>query len=260
MTHEQERVTRAVNSLAALGYNDHMRISIVIPAYNEEKYLGETLGSIVAALAEIKGGEIVVVDNESTDSTRAIAERSGATIVTEAVHNISSVRNAGAVTATGEVLVFVDADTQVQPGLFEQITACMLDNDCVGGAVAVKYGPAKRQWVKYYLMGWQFWGRFLKMRQGAAQFCRKTAFDQIGGYDESIYVGEDIEFHWRLDKLFRETKGRTHFIEDPPVLTSSRRFDKMGLVRTLVVTHPITIFLGWRIKRLWKDWYENAVR
>lgn len=237
-----------------------MKISVVIPAYNEERYLGGTLESVAAGLAGIDRSEIIVVDNESTDRTREIAEGSGAVIVTEPVHNISRVRNAGGEVAAGDLIVFLDADTHVRPELFQEITRCMLDERCVGGAVDVKYGPAKRRWVKYYLMGWQFWGRFLKMRQGAAQFCRRSAFETIGGYDETIYVGEDIEFHWRLERLARSTGGHTEFITDTPVMTSPRRFDKMGVIRTLVITHPITIFFGWRIRPLWKDWYRDHVR
>jgi hypothetical protein len=97
------------------------------------------------------------------------------------------------------------------------------------------------------------------MRQGALQFCRAGVFKQLGGYDPTIFVGEDIEFHWRLDAFAKECGGRTAFVEHPPVITSSRRWDTMG-VRMLVVGHPVTIFLLWRTRAVWKDWYENAVR
>ncbi len=237
-----------------------MKISVVIPAYNEEKFIAAALESIASSTANVGLVEIIVADNVSTDQTREIAGAAGATVVTETIHNISRVRNRGAEIAGGDILLFLDADTCVQPGLFEQIATCFAESKCIGGAVDVNYTPANRKWIKYYLLGWQFWGRFLKMRQGAAQFCRRSAFDAVGGYDETIYVGEDIEFHWRLARLARSSGGTVAFIEKPPVLTSPRRFDKMGIVRTLVITHPITIFLGWRIRRFWKDWYEDLVR
>lgn len=88
----------------------------------------------------------------------------------------------------------------------------------------------------------------------------ESFFADLGGYDATIYIGEDVEFHWRLDKLAKTRGGATAFIEQPRVLTSSRRWDKMGLLRMLFYTHPITIFLGWRVRSLWKYWYENAVR
>lgn len=237
-----------------------MKISVVIAAYNEEKYLASTLGSVRIAISDIAESEIIVVDNECTDETRMIAEGYRTRIITENVHIISKVRNTGAANSTGDVLVFIDADTIVQQPLFEDIVQVLADEKCVGGAVGVEYGPAERKWIKYYLLGWQFWGKVLKMRQGAAQFCRRSAFEEIGGYDESIFMGEDVEFHWRLSKHAGRIGGYTHFIESPRVLTSARRYDKMGLWRTLLLTHPITIFLAWRIKSLWKDWYENAVR
>jgi len=107
---------------------------------------------------------------------------------------------------------------------------------------------------------WPLLGKLVKMRQGALQFCRQDVFQELGGYDTTIYVGEDIEFHWRLGKLARRTGRFTTFIEEPMVRTSSRRWDKMRLVRMIFFTHPVTIFLGWRIRSLWKDWYQNAIR
>lgn len=236
-------------------------ISVIIPAYNEEKYLPKTLAALRAALEPIAESEIVVVDNDSDDSTRHIAESFGAKVVTEHKHNIGKVRNTGGFAAAGTILVFLDADTVVEPGLFEKIIAAMSDEKCVGGAVDVEYEATyRRKWIRYYLMAWLFWGRVLRMRQGAGQFCRRNAFIELGGYDETIYIGEDIEFHWRLARIAKQRGGHTAFIEEPKVLTSSRRYEKMGLWRTLVLTHPITILLAWRIPSVWKDWYEKAIR
>ena len=239
-----------------------MKLSIIIPAYNEQDYLAATLEAIGAALADIDESEVIVVDNDSTDGTRAVAEGFDVRIVTEHEHNISQVRNTGGANATGEVLVFIDADTLVRAGLFERIIGAMADDRCFGGSVAVEYTEANRKWIRYYLMGWVFWGRVLKMRHGAAQFCRKGVFHELGGYDSTIFMGEDIEFQWRLRKFGRANGGGGHtaFIEEPRVLTSSRRYSKMGLVKTLFLTHPITILLTWRVRSMWKDWYENAVR
>jgi glycosyltransferase involved in cell wall biosynthesis len=236
-----------------------VKLSLVIPAYNEEKYLPRTMDALSAALVE--GGEVIVVDNESTDTTRSIAESHGARIVNEHVRNIGKVRNTGAENATGEVVVFLDADTIVAPGVFEKIVEAMADQNCVGGSVAVQYeAPFRRPWMRFFMKVWTVLGRMTKMRQGALQFCRREAFEELNGYDETIYVGEDIDFHWRLDKLAGRRDGHTAFIESPAVTTSSRRWEKMGLLPMLFYTHPVTIFLAWRIKSVWKHWYENAIR
>ena len=236
-------------------------ISIIIPAYNEEKYLPATLEAVLTALGRIESPEIIVVDNGSTDTTREMACRLGARVVDEQVHNIARVRNAGAASALGDVLIFIDADTTVSPGLFEKIIDAMSYDRCFGGSVAVEYERTyRRNSIRFYLFLWQSAGRLLKWRQGAAQFCRADAFRELGGYDESIYLGEDVEFHWRLAELARRERGGVEFIEDPPVRTSSRRYERMGFFRLLFFTHPITILLGWRTRWFWKDWYENAIR
>lgn len=237
-----------------------MKVSVIIPAFNEEKYLGATLEAVRAALSSIHQSEIIVVDNDSIDRTRSIAVDFGVRVVAEHEHNISKVRNTGADHAAGDLLVFIDADTLVQPGLFEKIIDAMRDDRCPGGSVRVQYSDATRIWVRYYLLVWQFFGRVLKMRQGAAQFCRRNAFRELGGYDTTIFIGEDIEFQWRLAKLARRNGGFTSFIDEPRVHTSARRYEKMGLFKTLIFTHPITILLAWRIRGVWKDWYENAIR
>jgi glycosyltransferase involved in cell wall biosynthesis len=238
-----------------------MKLSIVIPAYNEEKYLPRTLAALVEAVATVPDVELIVVDNESTDNTAQIAASAGARVVSESEHNIGKVRNTGADTAEGAIIVFIDADTVVRTGVFERIVDAMSDSRCFGGSVAVEYeGELRRAWVRWFMKLWPFLGKLTNMRQGALQFCRSDVFRELGGYDTSIFVGEDIEFHWRLDKLAKSRGGQTAYIEEPKVLTSSRRWDRMGLFRMLFFTHPITIFLAWRYRPFWKDWYERAIR
>ncbi len=172
----------------------------------------------------------------------------------------SRVRNTGAKNSTGDVLIFIDADTLVPDTLFHKITVVMEDEKCFGGAVAVGYEGFERKWMRFYLLGWAFWGKFFNMAQGAAQFCRKSIFEELEGYDQTIFMGEDVEFYWRLSKFAKRNKGYLYFVEHPKVITSTRRFDKMSLWKTFLLTHPIFIRLTWRKKSYWKDWYEKAVR
>lgn len=238
-----------------------MKLSIIIPAYNEELVLPETLERIGKALSVIAcPSEIIVVDNDSRDKTKQVAQDFGAKVFSETEHNIGKVRNTGAENSTGDVLIFIDADTLVAETLFQNIVVMLEDKKCFGGAVAVEYQEFKRKWMKFYLMGWAFWGKFFNMAQGAAQFCRKSVFEKLNGYDQTIFMGEDIEFYWRLSKFAKQNGGYLHFIKHPKVITSARRFDKMSLWKTFLLTHPVFIRLAWRKKSFWNDWYEKAVR
>jgi hypothetical protein len=140
------------------------------------------------------------------------------------------------------------------------IAATMRDETCEGGAVAVTYAPLTRSLMRWYLKGWAFWSRLFNMKQGAAQFCRRAVFLEIGGYDEDIYMGEDVHFYWRLARHARDAGRHVTFLDAPPVVTSSRRFDRMSVVRALVLTHPIVIGLLWKRRATWKDWYERPIR
>lgn len=238
-----------------------MKISVIVPAFNEASCLAQTLASISAALS-VAGcdSEIVVVDNESTDKTPKIAIAVGARVVNESEHVIARVRNTGAAQTDGDVLVFIDADTLVPEMLFVRIAEVMEDEKCFGGGVAVEYFPIERTWIKYYVTVWVFMARFVRTTQGAAQFYRRSAFEEIKGYDETIFVGEDMEIYTRLKRLAQRSGGRVELIRDLKVTSSARKFDKLGILRTLFFTHPVTMFLAWRKRWVWKHWYEKAIR
>lgn len=236
-----------------------MKLSIIIPAYNEEDYLPATLDAINTALTG--DAEVIVVDNLSTDATRQVAEERGAIVVTETERNIGKVRNTGAEAATGDVLVFIDADSIVRPGIFEKIVEAASDERCLGGSAAVEYEPIDdRPLIHWFTKLYPILGKWMKMRGGALQFCRADIFRELSGFDSTIYVGEDIDFGWRLDRLARDRDAHTSFIEQPKVLTSSRRWQHMGILRLMFFTHPITVFAARRVRSFWKDWYEDTIR
>ena len=98
------------------------------------------------------------------------------------------------------------------------------------------------------------------MVQGAAQFCRKDAFAEVGGYDESVWIGEDVDFYWSLRKLAGRAGRHVRLLREPRVRPSCRRFDKWPLWKTLVWTNPVFIGLFRRWKPVWKSWYSYPVR
>ena len=241
-----------------------MKLTIVVPAFNEEAYLASTLSSIRAAAELVRAGsgvdvDVIVVDNASVDGTPAVARSLGATVVHEPVQGIARARNAGARRAGGEVLVFFDADVVVPRTVLVAICAAMRDPACVGGGVEVDYRP-RRLSVRLYLRAWRVLARLTGMVQGAAQFCRKDVFEEVGGYDESVWIGEDVDFHWSLRKLTRGTRRGVRLVREPRVRPSCRRFDKWPLWQILVWTNPLFIALLRRWKPVWKGWYSNAVR
>lgn len=241
-----------------------MLISIIVPAYNEEKYIGLTLGSIKEAqqlLLSEKGvpTEIIVVDNDSTDSTARIARSFEAQVFNEPTHNVAKVRNTGASRANGNILVFVDADVVVPQGLLCRIHEAMSDERCLGGAVDTNYQPAKFS-VKVYLRMWRLIGKVAGMAQGATQFCRKDIYTALNGYDETLYMGEDVDFYWRLKRFARRCNSYLRFLDDIQVSPSSRRFDEWVFWRTLVWTNPMFILAFRRRKSVWKGWYSAMPR
>ena len=158
-----------------------MNLSVIIPAFNEADYLPSTLDSIQRASEHLRSRadvdvEVIVVDNNSTDDTAAVAEAMGATVVGEPVQGIGRARNRGASVAEGDVLVFVDADVTVPVTLLEVVHEVMSDPECVGGGVDVEYRP-RRLVIRLYLRCWRQLARLTGMVQGATQFCRKSAFE-----------------------------------------------------------------------------------
>ncbi len=241
-----------------------MLISVVIPAFEEECYLGRTLDSLrdAAALLREREGvpvEIIVVDNDSSDATAEVARARGAKVVREAVHNISKVRNTGAAAASGDVLVFVDADTTVPAETLQRVFQAVSGPGRFGGALDTDYRPSKLA-SKIYLRAWRVVGRLAGLAQGATQFCRREAFDALGGYDEALYMGEDVDFYQRLKRLARRRGGTVSFIDDVRVTPSTRRFNQWGFGRTLVWTNPLFILLFRRKASAWHGWYKEVPR
>jgi glycosyltransferase involved in cell wall biosynthesis len=235
-------------------------VSVIIPAFNEEGCLPETLDRLAAAELLFKTAadthvQIIVVDNASTDRTAELARSAGATVVYEADHNIAKVRNAGTANARYEVFVFLDADTLIPPELLLRISRVMTDPACIGGAVDCLHKANS-----LYLRFWRLLGIISGMAQGACQFCRRNVFEELGGYDEKWYMGEDVEFWWRLKRLAQKRGLRTSLIRELQVIPSPRRWDRWPCWRTLIWTSPLVTFAFRRRITAWDGWYRKPPR
>ena len=191
-----------------------MKLSIVVPAFNEERLLGDTLEAIAAAAAGISH-EVIVCDNNSTDRTADIARAHGATVVFEPVNQISRARNTGAAAATGDWLLFIDADCSPSPALFAEMAAVM--PTCVGGGSTVTL-ETDDAFVRGAVAIWNFISRTALWAAGSFIFCRADAFRAVGGFSVDLYASEEIDFSRKLKQL-----GRFVILDRHPLRTSGRK-------------------------------------
>lgn len=197
-------------------------ISVIVPAHNEEALIGGTLDAILAAVRELREPfEIIVVDDDSTDRTAAIARERGATVVGVRSRQIAAARNAGAAAASGAVLCFVDADTRPTAAALKEAMAALRGGAVAGGALPGLMDDAPR-WARG---GWALMQRVayaLGMPGGSFMFATRDAFDRAGRFDERYFAGEEIDFTRRLKRVGRFVMVRG------PVVTSGRKFRILG--------------------------------
>lgn len=204
-----------------------MRFSVVVPAHNEELLLPKGLAAIAAAAERYRGDvEVIVVANRCTDSTTTLALDAGAVVVESDARNISVVRNAGAAAATGDVIVTIDADCVMAPSTFGEIERMLATGRYIGGATKVRtertsLGIRATLAVVAITM-------FLTRLGGGMFWCRRSDFEGIGGFDETLLLAEDLEFARRLRAYGKRTGRRFTVLRDAPIVASSRKFDRFG--------------------------------
>jgi glycosyltransferase involved in cell wall biosynthesis len=204
-----------------------MKLSVVVPAFNEEKVLPRSLAAIRAAMAAFDDAELIVCDNNSTDSTAAIAREAGARVVFEPVNQISRARNTGARAASGDWIVFVDADSYPTPELFAHMRQVIEKGSCLAGGSTATFGDTTMA-AKLVVAGWNRLSRLCRWAAGSFIFCEAAAFRASGGFSESLYAAEEIELFQRLKRVARR-EGRSIVILDRhPLLTSDRRVQLSG--------------------------------
>ena len=181
----------------------HPVISFIVPAYNEEQLLGQTLESIHSAAREIGDSyEVIVVDDGSTDQTSLVAQRNGARVVYVEHRKISATRNSGADVAMGEFFFFVDADTLVDATVL-QAAIHALRSGAVGGGAAFKFDGAVPWYARLLLPMVVLFFRLTGIATGCFLFCTKSAFVAVGGFDEAYFGAEEIVLSKALRRLGR---------------------------------------------------------
>ena len=191
-------------------------ISVIIPAYNEEKYIEETLKSLQDQT--FKNFETIVMCNGCTDNTAKIAKKYTDKVY-EIEKNISKARNLGAEKAKNQILIFLDADTLLSKKVLEEISKIKNNfGTCKGKTIENKLRFNLVYATKNSLC------KKLRLVNGIL-FCRKEHFDKVGGY-EDIHPFE----HKALIKKLKKHGSYTLIKE--PIKTSMRRFEKQGLLKS----------------------------
>ena len=211
--------------------------SIIIPAHNEERYLQKTIESIKAQT--VQDYEIILVTNGCTDKTEELAKKN---IDAKTRHlslpkpNVSVARNAGALNAQGETLVFLDADTQLVEDALEKIKEKFTEEYAVATTLAK---PDSHKISHHLAVFTKNFYHYLNLYQGCsgALICRKKDFQTVGGYNPEIIVREHRKLALKLKELGKFTCVNTK------VITSMRRYQQWGLFK-------VTLF--WT-----KKWFQD---
>jgi glycosyltransferase involved in cell wall biosynthesis len=192
-------------------------ISFIVPAYNEEHELSDTLTAIRdAASAAGRPYEVIVVDDASTDATPQIASAAGAKVIPIDRRQIAAARNAGARASQGEYLFFVDADTRINRAHVSGGLAALEAGNAGGGARVAMDGFVPF-WGRMLLRGFSSVYFGLNLGAGAFLFTTRRNFDVVGGFDEQYFAGEEVYFSIELKKL-----GGFKVLREP-VVTSGRK-------------------------------------
>lgn len=242
--------------------NKNELISVIIPAYNEENYLGRTLEYLLKAKEYYKkltgkSVEIIVVNNNSEDKTSKIAKKYNTLLVFEPINNIARARNAGAKRASGNYLVFLDADTLVCEDFLYKLQKVLSNEDYLGGDVFIYLDGNRKVWK--LLFKFVNYLSYIISFRGACIFCKREAFDEIGGFEESFYVFDDVVFCFRLKMVcFRRKKKFCH-LKNLHVVTSDRNmgFNWLEFFRRGGLKICINPRSAFREKKCWFKWYEN---
>ncbi len=203
-----------------------MKISVIVPAFNEERLLPASLRSIRAATAafDARGwsSELIVCDNNSTDRTAEVARAGGARVVFEPFNQIARARNTGAAHASGDWLVFVDADSQPSRELFTDAAAEIVGGQCLAGGSIVAF-DTDRPAIRFVVRFWNTLSRVTKWAAGSFIFCEASAFREAGGFNHALFAAEEIDLFRRLKRLARRKGRAVVILHRHPLLTSDRK-------------------------------------
>ncbi|MFH1254930.1 MAG: glycosyltransferase family 2 protein [bacterium] len=234
-----------------------MKLSFVIPAYNEENLIGRCLGSVLEQTAgRFCDIEIIVVNNASSDKTKEIASSfSNVIVIDESRKGLVSARRTGYLRSKGDLIANIDADTILTPGWIDKIFKEFADNENLaalsGPHVFYDLSAVLNFWVIfYYRLAFMSYllNRFVfkigSMLQGGNFVVRRSAIEKIGGFNSKFdFWGEDADLAGRLNKV-----GDVKFTFKLPIYASGRRIKSEGALK---------IFWKYSINYFWTIFFNK---
>lgn len=239
-----------------------LKVSVVVPAFNEERLLAGSLAATREAMRALEeagwAAELIVCDNNSTDRTAEIARAAGAAVVFEPVNQIARARNAGAARASGDWLLFIDADSYPGRELMNEMLRAIQTGRCLAGGATVAL-ETDDALVRWWIAAWNFFSRRARFAAGSFVFCEAAAFRELGGFSQELYAAEEVDLFQRLKRLARK-RGRDIVILHRHPLRTSGRKAKLYTKREFFWFLLKTLLLGGRNLRSREScyaWYDG---
>ncbi|MDP4644763.1 MAG: glycosyltransferase [Opitutales bacterium] len=234
--------------------------SIVIPAYNEAEELPATLAAIKVAMdAQPELGECIVVDNNSSDQTAAVATKVGfVKVVFEPENQIARARNTGVRASQAPYLVFIDADTRIKPELLSESLRRLQSGTAVGGGSVIRFEGPISLIGRFGIGIWERVSKLTRTAAGSYLYCRRDAFEAVGGFDQKLYASEEVRLSRLLRKWGKAQQLKFDILTIAPAQTSARKLNWhsgpkiLGWV-LLMMLLPIAV----RSRKLCGFWYKR---
>ncbi len=225
-----------------------MRIAVIIPAYNEEAYIGRCLESL--RKQTYPDYELIVVNAQSTDKTAEISAKHANKVITAKTGSPGPARNLGVKNTQAEIVAFTDADTIVAENWLERIAKNFEDPKVVGAGGVLRPLDARALDKIMFKINSDWWYRLsglFRFYQLGTPNCayRRTAFQETGGFDESLSMLEDTELSLRMRKY-----GKIIIDKNMVVYNSARRFRQEGYIKVFFryAKEYINLFSGKHVK------------